>query len=90
MDTPATDKWTKLKTALENPKYEWRTLRGLVREAGLDESELLAEMKLHEDEIIRSSIPSKSGEDLFTTRDHYRKKASFWDRLTSSVQMKVR
>jgi hypothetical protein len=90
MNAPKTDKWTQLKTALENPKYEWRTVRGLIRETGLDESELLAEMKAHEGQIIRSSIPNKRGEDLFTTRDHYRKKASIWERLNSSIQMKVR
>ena len=90
MNTPDTDKWNQIKAALENPKYEWRTLRGVARETSLSESELLAQFKDHEDQVIRSSIPNKDGEDLFTTRDHYRKTASVWDRLTSSIQMKVR
>lgn len=77
--------WDLIISALENPKYKWRTINGISKEINIDSDIIEKELHRHADIIIKSSIPSTHGEDLYTTRDHYRKKSSIIQRITSSI-----
>jgi len=77
--------WEDVSTALENNRYKWRTLRGVAKELKTTEAEVLRIINENASEVIKSSIPAATGEDLFTTRNHYRRKASFLDKITSSI-----
>ena len=77
-------KWKDVVQALENPKYKWRTLRGVAKQLKSSEEELLKLLTEHENEIIKSAIPAESGEELYTTRRHYRKMTPFIDKVYSS------
>ena len=81
--------WNQVIAALENNKYKWRTIRGLAKELKAEESEVLRVLNEHIGDIIKSSIPAATGEDLFTTRRHYRHTASTFDKITSSVTTSV-
>jgi hypothetical protein len=67
--------------ALENPNYKWRTIDGLVKETGIDESTVRRVIVKLGEQVVRSSVSSTSGEDLFTTRQHHRQKESVLSRL---------
>lgn len=62
--------------ALEHPKYEWRTIRGVKIDTELDEQDIariiwgLGESGI----VIQSSVDNQNGEALYTTRKHHRKK----------------
>lgn len=84
-----TGEWEMIAGTLANPKYKWRTIDGIVKESGLDHKTVVNSMSAHEDLIIKSSIPSKDGKDLFTTREHYRKKRTPWQMIASSIMNKV-
>lgn len=71
----------KILMALENPRYTWRTILGLSKETGLDPSVIAEFISKNNDNIVKSSLKSKNGEDLFTTRNHFRKKAKPLDKL---------
>jgi len=58
----------------------------LVQETGLEEDEILKELYAHSDFIIKSSKTSDKGEDLYTTRAHYRQKTSPWKKILSSIK----
>ena len=79
------DEWGQLLKALENSKYKWRTLNGISKETGLDVQIVKDRIDKHLDIIIKSSIPSENGEDLYTTRSHYRNKSSFLEKIKSSI-----
>ena len=81
--------WDGVKTALENDKYKWRTVRGVAKELNANAQEIMSLISKHLDEVIKSAVPAETGEDLFTTRRHYRRKASPFDKITSSLTVSV-
>jgi hypothetical protein len=81
--------WEDVSAALENENYEWRTLRGVAEDLNTTEEEVLRIITENASEVIKSSAPAETGEALFTTRHNYRKKASFLDKITSSITSNV-
>lgn len=77
--------WDKIKQSLENSRYKWRTTRGIVKETGLSIDDVEKSFIWHSDHVIKSSIPSETGEALYTTREHYRKLQSPYTKFISSV-----
>ena len=82
-------KWEDVTKALENKKYRWRTARGVAKELKTTDSKILELIHQHADEVIKSSIPAETGEDLFTTRNHYRSNASSYAKIISSLTQSV-
>ncbi len=77
-------KWEDVVQLLENPKYKWRTIRGVAKELNSSQEEILQLLAKHENEIIKSSIPAESGEGLYTTRRHYQLMTPLFYRFISS------
>jgi hypothetical protein len=75
--------------ALEDPRYEWRTVEGLADETGLPADSLRQILEELNGEIIRSSIPDESGRALYTTRKHYRQTQGLGTRILSALSDKV-
>lgn len=78
--------WLTIKNAIENPKFKWRTVKGLSEETGLPVGIVETLLVENEDDIIQSRIPSRNGRDLFTTRKHYRETNSFFQRFSESLK----
>jgi hypothetical protein len=76
-------------SALENPNYKWRTVRGIGKESGLSPETVLEILSKRKDIIVQSSIPSMDGEDLYTTREHYREFASAGQKLLGALRNRV-
>ena len=75
-----------IKNALESPEYNWRSVDGIAGETGLQPQTIndvlskdLAEV------VIKSSVPDEEGRTLYTTREHYKKKQSIWNRILSAT-----
>ena len=83
------DEWEKIKRALENQNYKWRTLEGIAKDTGVSIPTVVSSLSYHGDLVIRSTIPSTTGQDLYTTRNHYLEKSTLWDRFESAVTNKV-
>ncbi len=69
--------------ALEDPHWDWRTVKGVANDTGLTEEKvrgLLESMT----SVLRSSVPDKEGRSLYTTRQHYKKRRSFLDSLRTT------
>ena len=84
------EKWEKLRIALENDKFKWRTLSGLSEESGMTNEELRKLLEAHVDTIVKSSVPSSTGAALYTTRKHYKKKSSALGAIRQSLTGRVR
>lgn len=74
--------------ALEKKDFKWRTIEGLAKELGLPRGTIMTELDALIDEgvAMRSTVPSKNGEELFTTRKHYAEFASPVERLVAAFR----
>ena len=75
--------------ALEDPRYDWRTVEGVAEQTGIAPIKVREILMGLEDEIVRSSIPDESGRTLYTTRKHYRDTQGLGTRLLSALADKV-
>lgn len=83
------DEWEKIKKALENPNFKWRTLEGVAKETGYGFTTVVSSLSTHSDQVVKSTIPSTTGQELYTTRDHYLQKSTLWERFESAITNKV-
>jgi predicted transcriptional regulator len=74
--------------ALEKKDFKWRTVDGIAKELGRSESEVLEGLQklIDQGAVIRSTVPAKNGEDLFTTRKHYAEFASPVERVLAAFR----
>jgi hypothetical protein len=69
--------------ALEDSRYDWRTVEGVSRVAALPPARVIEILRTHPDTFMQSAVPDPQGRPLFTTRRHYRQTHSSLDRLKS-------
>lgn len=69
--------------ALEDPNWDWRTVKGVADDTGLPEDKV-RELLESSTSVIRSSVPDKEGRSLYTTRQHYKRRRSFLDSLRTT------
>jgi hypothetical protein len=72
--------------ALENEKFKWRTIDGVIQETGLSTEQVIDALGAASDKIVKSSILSPEGQGLFTTREHFRKKSSTFEKLLGAIK----
>lgn len=74
--------------ALDDPRWDWRTVPSLADASGLSQTDVRKLLNSHPELVRKSGTPSTSGEDLFTLHARYfaRKSplAKGWDFLSSS------
>ena len=76
-------------SALESPRYVWRTIPGVAIEQRLDPDLVAEVIAAHSDVIVMSTRASRDGQSLFTTRAHYRVRASVWEKLLGALKMRI-
>jgi predicted transcriptional regulator len=82
---PGAESQSALINALEKPEFKWRTVEGLAAELKRTPGDILAELQRLIDQgvVIRSTVATKNGEELFTTRKHYNEMASPVERFAA-------
>jgi len=73
--------------ALEDDRYDWRTLGGIARATGAQNQEIVSVLNSMSDQILRTT--AADGQTLYTTRNHYEKTHDFGDKLLSALADKV-
>lgn len=76
-------------SALESSQYLWRTVRGVAQEQNLDPDTVAEIIAAHGDVVVMSTRRSRDGQTLFTTRAHYRRQASVWEKLLGALKMRI-
>ena len=76
---------TKLFEALENPRWEWRTISALSRSTGLDSEDTRRKLRKYPTLVRQSVIPGPSGEDLYTLQSSYFERQSILEKVWTSV-----
>ena len=67
--------------ALEDPRWDWRTVDGISRDTGIPPDEVLAFLTRSGGTVVRSVARDRRGRALFTTRKRYRESHSLLERL---------
>jgi len=75
--------------ALEDPRFDWRTIDGVATQTGLSPSQVLQVLQGADEEIVRSSVPDEKGRTLYTTRKHYRETHGLGARILSALADRV-
>lgn len=74
--------------ALENPRYRWRTIDGVARELKIPEKNV--QRAIHDlrttGKVVKSSALSDKGEELFTTREHFKNSAPLGARFIAALR----
>lgn len=80
----------KVLKALEDDRYVWRTIEGIVKDTGLPET-TVENAVLWDPQVdtITASYPDEKGRTLFTTRSHYQKKRSLGWRVLGAIAGKT-
>jgi len=75
--------------ALEDQRYEWRTIDGLAEQTGLPSGEIQETLESLKEDVVRSSVPDEQGRSLYTTRKHYRETHGLGARILSALSDRV-
>ena len=74
--------------ALEDPRWEWRTVGALSQASGLSHEEIRRILHKYLHLVRKSLVPSTSGDDLYTLQAKYLERTSLlrkgWDFLSGS------
>jgi hypothetical protein len=73
--------------ALEDERYDWRTIKGLAKATGATEAEVVSRLSSMSDQVVRSQ--DADGRSLFTTREHYQKTHGLGDKLLSALADRI-
>ncbi len=75
--------------ALEDERYQWRTIDSLSEDLGLTREEVARRLMELNGQLLRSSIPDDLGRSLYTTRRHYQATHTFGERLLAAIADRV-
>ena len=79
----------KIFEALEDPRWDWRTISTLSRVSGLDAESTRRVLQKYPVLVRQSTIPGPGGEELYTLqRRHYERQTvleKFWTSVSSST-----
>lgn len=82
-------KYVQIKRALENPKYRYRTIEGVIKETHVTFHDLNKVLSEHPEEFVVLHRKSSDGQKLITTRKHYKEKASLQEKVMGAVLNRV-
>ena len=71
--------------ALEDPKWEWRTVEALSRLSGLPPDRVRRLLDAHPGLVRKSVVPSADGSDLYTLQAKYLGRQSILDKIRISL-----
>ena len=89
---PATHSYVdKIRQALNNDNYDWRTIDGISKETGISANHIenVLETQL-QDEVIRSSVRDAKGRTLYTARSRYKERRGLVGRFISALSDQVK
>ena len=82
--------FAKVMASLHNKKFSWRTVRGLAKETSIPQEVILRILQENAEHVVKSSVPSKTGEDLYIARDTFATTVSAGAKLLGALKWRAR
>ncbi|EGQ8010172.1 hypothetical protein M2G63_16400 [Vibrio vulnificus] len=76
----------RIERAFNNKDYEWRTVRGVAKEAKVSFGDVQEYISNHGDKVVKSSARNSDGEPLYASRKTRRERGSISSRFLSAVR----
>jgi len=77
--------------ALENPKYNWRTIEGISEETGIDVHQVAQILQFLPNKVdLVRSVDRSGRRQLFTTRNHYNRTQNVLNRILSTFSDRIK
>ena len=86
---PTPEEISKVVQALESDKSIWKTVRGVAKETNLDIATVENALLKEKTNIVRSSVLSSDGEQRYTTRKHFNRKATLMEKFFGALKNRV-
>jgi hypothetical protein len=80
----------KVVRALENPKYNWRTVDGIAQETGINANQVALILAFLPNKIDMVQSTDRNGRRLFTTRQHYNRTPNVLNRILSTFSDRIK
>jgi hypothetical protein len=77
--------WRRVRRALDDPKWDFRTIDGISRDAGLAKERVRDLIERHRDEVRLSRLRDANGRDLYTLAS----KPETFEEVVATVQVLV-
>lgn len=74
--------WELVRKALEDPRWDFRTVESIARETGLDIASVRSLLDQHESDVRGPMLPDRDGRELFTSRH----RARGWREIVHTIQ----
>jgi hypothetical protein len=71
----------KIFQALEDQKWDWRTVKGLARQSNLADQEVRRVLVKYPNLIRRSRVPTATGDEVYTLQERYFERKGFLDKV---------
>ena|SRR6266853_1206494 len=75
----------KIFEALEDPRWDWRTISALSRASGLDAENTRQVIRKYPILVRQSTVPGPNGEDIYTLQRRYIGRLSLGEKFWNSV-----
>ena len=76
---------TKIFEALEDPKWEWRTISALSKASGLNQESTRRVLQKYPVLVRQSALPAPNGEELYTLQRRHFERQSLLEKVWTSV-----
>lgn len=83
------DVYPKVRTALENPKYKYRTVSGIAKELKIGQDVVARALRENPGDLVVLYRRGQNGEQLFTTRQHYKNNTSIIERVMGTMMSRI-
>ncbi len=75
----------KIKKALSDKRWDYRTVEGLAKELGISADEVKSFLESRRDIVWKSNIPDRNGRDLYTLNERKPESKDFWRNITNFI-----
>jgi len=82
------DQLDRVQEALNDERFKWRTADGVAKQVGLQKCEVMEAFSdlAQEGVVIRSSVASPKGDELYSTRERFKQFAPVTEKLGAMLR----
>ncbi|CAN1562991.1 hypothetical protein MCEMSE15_02768 [Fimbriimonadaceae bacterium] len=75
--------------ALGDARFRWRTVGGVASQLNVPEQKVREVISERTDQVLRSSVLSTDGSELYTTRSHFIETSTAYEKLIGAFKGKL-
>ena len=82
---PIVDNIEKVMSALDDERYDWRSVKSIAEETGIVDTEVLSIIQIKKRDLVESTNTDDDGLHYYTTKTNYERRKGFGSRFFESL-----